>query len=1090
MSAIRLGQFELVEPIASGGMGEVWRATHLLQDTPVAIKLLHAELGSDRDRRAFWSEVRAMARLDHPGVAWILDYGTVDADSAGPSTKLHAGTPWFAMEYASGGTLSALIGELPWTSVRTVLLCLLDALAHAHSRQLLHLDIKPSNVLISGPGDFRPGLKLTDFGIAHAVGEDARGRAIVGTPLYMAPELLFPDTGPLGPWTDLYGLGCLAWQLVTGQVPFRSTGQRLFWAHATQPVPRLEPTIAIPDGLEDWLRTLLFKRPTDRFRCAADASRSLRDLPSFDERPASRLGGLFVSPEMTPDEVTDPVPAPRVPQLVGAGLALAPVRSVRFVGRESERELAWGALRRVRELGSARLLVLRGPAGCGKSRLARWLIETAEERGLAQTFRGDFGPEAQHIGELIAMLRRHLAVTRLPPQKRVDALRGLLGGAQGRDLAEDLNALLDNQLNQDSPGRRHAVIREALAAMAFERPVIVWLDDAHWSVEALGWIRSLLSIQGAAPRPILVVVTIQEETLAERPAETLALDGLTTSGAADEIRLEVLNDVDQRRLLDGLLGLEPALAQAVLARTGGNPLFAVHLVRDWAARGLLTSTNAGFALDADTQDTIPATLAEIWQARVERTLSTLDAKARSLLETAAVLGHSVDQDEWERLGAVLAVPDDLRDSLTLSLLAARLWTEASPGYRFVHPMLAEALVAGASERAAACHAAAAEVIEVDHPVDRVRLGRHLYEAGQYLEAADHLFEGVLAVHVHVGDAATLQWAPITRRALSASGADPSDDRYARLMGIELTGLADMRQLEAALAVGDELERCAVAHGWKRERLIDSWLQRAKVLNMCLRNEESFETVARVLAEPGLKGHALAGAHWQLFQVHETDGNLDEAIRHGRAAVAAMNGDPSPNAPFNAALFAGYVCITEGDFEGARRHGQQMLRLAKARDRIQGQAKALNLLSEVAFRLGELDHAVEMCLEAEALFLRINHQSAAQARQRLARIDLHRGQYLDALRSIRQLFGGAIQPMDEPSFRLAEVLALAGIGDWEAAALAFEPAVEGITHRGRQEPDDVWLFDEIATRADGVGRAEMARICRQLAPTQLRVIKAA
>src|SRR5687768_8521134 len=134
---VAVGPFALVEPIGRGGMGTVWRAVHVLSSTVVAVKVLRAASG-DASLAAFRNEVRAVARLDHPGIAMVLDVG-----------EAPSGEPWFAMEHASRGTL-AHRANLPRNAeeLERMLLQLLDALAHAHARDVIHRDLKPRNVVV------------------------------------------------------------------------------------------------------------------------------------------------------------------------------------------------------------------------------------------------------------------------------------------------------------------------------------------------------------------------------------------------------------------------------------------------------------------------------------------------------------------------------------------------------------------------------------------------------------------------------------------------------------------------------------------------------------------------------------------------------------------------------------------------------------------------------------------------------------------------------------------------------------------------------------------------------------------------------
>ena len=150
MSSLVLAQFELLEILARGGMGVVWKARHLATQATVAVKVLTTD-GIDTDRLvdALHAEVDAMAGLRHPNIVYVFDYGMVPRDWDGVSPDVAPGSPWFAMEYVEGTTLSKPHWTADWPSLQSVLVQLLDALAHAHARGVIHRDLKPSNVLMA-----------------------------------------------------------------------------------------------------------------------------------------------------------------------------------------------------------------------------------------------------------------------------------------------------------------------------------------------------------------------------------------------------------------------------------------------------------------------------------------------------------------------------------------------------------------------------------------------------------------------------------------------------------------------------------------------------------------------------------------------------------------------------------------------------------------------------------------------------------------------------------------------------------------------------------------------------------------------------
>ena len=284
-----LGPFVLERLIGSGGMGEVWRAVHVAEGVPVAIKVIASGWARQPSyARAFEREVRAIAGLSHPGIVAVHDQGVVgEAAARASGGALAAESPYLVMEYMPRGSLEPWSLAQGWPFVQVVAAATLAALGHAHARGVVHCDLKPANVMLAGAEEV--AIKLTDFGVAHALAPDGEvedGPRSAGTPAYMAPEQLLGQWRDFGPWTDLYALGCTLWELCCGTPPFAAGDLAgLAAMHLYETPGRFAPVAAVPDGVEAWLRRLLAKRPGDRFACAADAAWAL-------ERAAGVQAGL------------------------------------------------------------------------------------------------------------------------------------------------------------------------------------------------------------------------------------------------------------------------------------------------------------------------------------------------------------------------------------------------------------------------------------------------------------------------------------------------------------------------------------------------------------------------------------------------------------------------------------------------------------------------------------------------------------------------------------------------------------------------------------------------------------------------------
>jgi eukaryotic-like serine/threonine-protein kinase len=255
------GRYVLGESLGSGGMGEVYLAHDGVLERDVALKVLRSQYAGDEEfAERFRREARSAASLSHPNIVQVYDRGETED-----------GTSYIAMEYVPGGTLKEQIGRRgPFGDRETAAVGaqIADALGAAHERGMIHRDIKPQNVLVTALGN----LKVTDFGIARAasaVTSSASG-AIFGTAGYISPEQAMGE--PVGPASDLYSLGVVLYEMLTGELPFTADNSiAVCMKHVNEP-PRppklLNPNI--PEGMNALVLMLLAKHPTDRYGSAME----------------------------------------------------------------------------------------------------------------------------------------------------------------------------------------------------------------------------------------------------------------------------------------------------------------------------------------------------------------------------------------------------------------------------------------------------------------------------------------------------------------------------------------------------------------------------------------------------------------------------------------------------------------------------------------------------------------------------------------------------------------------------------------------------------------------------------------------------
>jgi serine/threonine protein kinase len=261
------GDYELLEEIARGGMGVVYKARQVSLERIVALKMILAgQLASPADVQRFHTEAKAAANLKHPNIVAIHEVG------------VHEGQHFFSMDYIAGRSLAAIIRDnpLPATRAARYVQMIAEAIEHAHRQGTLHRDLKPSNVLIDEAD--RP--HVTDFGLAKQIKGDAgltgTGQ-ILGTPSYMPPEQAAGRPTELGPASDVYALGAVLYELLTGRPPFRaeSVFDTIMQVVQVEPVPPrlLNPTV--PRELDTICLKCLEKDPKKRFASAQDLADDL-----------------------------------------------------------------------------------------------------------------------------------------------------------------------------------------------------------------------------------------------------------------------------------------------------------------------------------------------------------------------------------------------------------------------------------------------------------------------------------------------------------------------------------------------------------------------------------------------------------------------------------------------------------------------------------------------------------------------------------------------------------------------------------------------------------------------------------------------
>jgi serine/threonine protein kinase/tetratricopeptide (TPR) repeat protein len=741
------GPFDLIERIGRSASGETWRARNRQDDEPVAVKILPGELGPRRPP-SLHRRLQSHAQLTHQTVALVRGYGTVESseltDASGQSVE---GVPYLAREFSEAGTLADRSLPSDWRTCRGLLLTLLDALAYSHAREVLHLNLKRENILCFPEETGLQRWKLADFGLGRDRPSSADGsRTAPAGAGYTAPEQRDGAWRRFGPWTDLYQIGCLARELVTGE------------ALDGQPadVSSLDSRFAVPDGLTDWLKRLTADSPSERFRRAADATRRLTELTLEDgladdelanpqstrmedrrdallhrDGTARTLRELYED-RATPSESTADVssaddadetgldlpttwrrsarrdPAPRTGE---PPHELLPLRDTELAGRIPERDMIWSLLRRAAEDESTSGLVLEGQPGVGCSRLARWASRQAHETGAFQTLRARHGTRYGPGGGLTGLLRDWLRPEGLSREECMRHAEAKLAahpppGGPDPDRRQELAAGLTELLHptsvtggsSDGPAyhlgseeERFALFHRLLTRLSRRRPVLLWLDDLHFGPQTLSFVEFLFD-HLHSPSVFVLATTAAEPPSGARETHE-RLGRLTERPTIDDLTIRPLSEAKQRQLVDHILPLDDDSRERLQTQTEGRPLLPEHLLYGKAANGELERSGDGWRFTDDSAAALPTTLEELWRRRVDSAVETSPISSRAdahrALRLAALLGQYILADEWRAVCEAddIPFPDELVDAMVRRGLLER----DRRGWRFPHRTLVDSL---------------------------------------------------------------------------------------------------------------------------------------------------------------------------------------------------------------------------------------------------------------------------------------------------------------------------------------------------------------------------------------------------------------
>lgn len=688
------GRYEVIEELSEGGMGVVFRASDRSDGSAVALKVVRDECRDPEDLVRFRHEFYLMATLRHPRFADVREYAFTSD-----------GTPCLVMEYVPGRDLTDIL-PLRWQDAATVLYQIGTALAFLHSRRYIHHDIKPGNVRVArSSGGIEA--RLIDFGIMEPIGTaDTGGWA--GTPAYMPPEALFGS--PTDHRLDLYGLGVMAFEMITGKLPFDVQDPHAFLAQKQLQPPDVAAALTgVPDSFARLIADLMAPDPAARPHDASVMLRRLRLAADLKVAPAS---AEKVPPYLSPsglvardDVITTLLDAFRSTR---SGPQLAAVEGARGAGRTA-------ILRELRlrlQMQGAVVVEVNAVSAQGSLAVLKALLEPLtvfEDERLTSSLR----EAAPHLCRVIPSLTSRSS--------------GLEPAPHHSDPTEDRVQTL-------------AAIKRWLAAVAEEHPIALLVDDAHWSdALSLDALRAIVSDPRVAP--LLVVLSRPEA-----PDEDAPIDRLVRTGM--RVQLEPFRTPDVRALLASMFGrgdLHATLVDTLTEASKGNAAYLVEVIRSLVQDGVIRFEDERWHLPRELGTTpLPGSLAEA----TATVLKELGEVARQVLDALVVsrgavalvdLEQLLERDETEIFAAVE------------ELVTAGLIVGHDDAYRVARSLARDLLydrIPSAERRR--LHAWAARLMEgstPDHAADAAVIADHYLLSGEperarrFLEeAATDLYE--------------------------------------------------------------------------------------------------------------------------------------------------------------------------------------------------------------------------------------------------------------------------------------------------------------------------------------------------------------
>jgi tetratricopeptide (TPR) repeat protein len=755
------GRYEVSKFLGEGGKKRVYQAHDTLLDREVAFALIKTEGFDQTSKERISREAQAMGRLGvHPNIVAVLDLGEEDD-----------GSPYMVTELMGGGDIEGVLEEAEENRLsleRTIEIgkAVCEGLEFAHARGIVHRDLKPGNVWLTEAGT----AKIGDFGLAVMTDRSrlTREGMMVGTVSYMPPEQA--TGGDITPKADLYSLGAMLYEMVTGRPPFLGDDEiAIIGQHInTPPVAPTWHNGTCPRPLEALIMRMLAKDPAERPDSAQDVFNALNaiDLAARGETVEREANSL---------------------ESLAGGV---------FVGRQAEMDQLKGALEDVLG-GRGRLVTLVGEPGIGKTRTCEELATYAGLRGAKVLWGRCYeGGGAPPYWPWVQAIRSY--VRDIDP----DELRRQMGSAASviaeivTDVKDRLPELQPPPPIDDPDSARFRLfdsITSFLRTASQAQPLVIVLDDLHWSDQPSLTFLEFIARELNQSR-VMLLCTYRDMELNRRHQLTVTLGDLARDRLYERVLLRGLTETDIARFVEIAAGFVAPreLSATVHRHTEGNPLFVTEVIRDLVQSGELTEEKVSGRSSWSVR--IPEGVREVIGRRLDR----LSDRANEIFTTAAVVGRDFTLTALRELaedtteGQLLDVLDEALDARLIEELPDEIGH-----YQFTHALIQETLTSElSSARKVRLHARIAETLEHvygDHADEHAaELVPHFVEAELVLGNERSVHYSMLAGEQALEMIAPVQALTHFEYALANIGSEATDLLRARLnygMGLTQNSLA-------------------------------------------------------------------------------------------------------------------------------------------------------------------------------------------------------------------------------------------------------------------------------------------------------------